>query len=89
MRELVALAKGMGEALIEQSTEALRLQLLELEHAFLSLVLGAVVGVPVMPYMLAKELLPLVADEVSILVERSRRGGDVISDFFASLGGEW
>lgn len=76
-------------ALVEQSTEALELEMLELEHAFLTLVLGSLVGLPLAPLGLAAELAPLLEDEVRVLYERTWRGGDVISDLFSRLGGEW
>ncbi len=89
IENLLAFFRGLGESLVEQSTEALRLEFLELEHAFLSILLGSLVGLPIVPYRISIELLPLVRKEISILIERSRRGGDVISDLFSTLGGEW
>ncbi len=88
-RELRDFLVGMHVALVEQSTEALELEMLELEHAFLTLVLGGLVGLPVAPLGLAAELAPLLEDEVRILYERTWRGGDVVSDLFSRLGGEW
>ncbi len=88
-REVRDFLVGMHVALVEQSTEALELEMLELEHAFLTLVLGGLVGLPVAPLGLAAELAPLLEDEVKILYERTWRGGDVVSDLFSRLGGEW
>ena len=87
--EARALLAGMHEALIEQSVEALELELLELEHAFLSLVLGGLVGLPLAPLGVAAELAPLLEDEARILFERTWRGSDVIADLFSRMGGEW
>ncbi len=89
LRTLAELVKGLGTSLVEQSTETLRLEMLEMEHAFLTLVLGSIVGVPVLPVGLAMELLPYVKDEINILAERSARGVDLLADFFSTLGGEW
>jgi len=88
-REIRSLLTGLHVALVEQSTEALELEMLELEHAFLTLVLGSLVGLPLAPLGLAAELAPLLEDEVRVLYERTWRGGDVISDLFSRLGGEW
>ena len=79
----------MHKALIQQSVEALELELLELEHAFLSLVLGGLVGLPLAPLGVAAELAPLLEDEARILFERTWRGSDVIADLFSRMGGEW
>jgi hypothetical protein len=86
---LKQLVMGAVEGLRERSVETLRLELLELEHAFLSLVVGSFVGIPVVPLGIAVELAPLLADELKILRERSARGADALSDVFASMGGEW
>lgn len=80
---------GLHVALVEQSVEALELEMLELQHVFLTLVLGSLVGLPLAPLGLAAELSPLLEDEVKVLYERTWRGGDVISDLFSRMGGEW
>ncbi len=87
--ELAAMIRGLHQALIEQSVETLEIELAELEHAFLSLVLGSLVGLPLAPLGLAAELAPLLEDEVRYLFSRTWRGGDTISDLFSSMGGEW
>jgi len=87
--EARAFLAGVHKALIQQSVEALELELLELEHAFLSLVLGGLVGLPLAPLGVAAELAPLLEDEARILFERTWRGSDVIADLFSRMGGEW
>ncbi|ABM80661.1 hypothetical protein [Hyperthermus butylicus] len=89
VREFFAFLKGMGEALIEQSVEALELEYIELEHAFLSMVLGSLVGLPLAPLGIAAELAPYLEKEVHILFDRTWRGSDTIADFFSRFGGEW
>jgi len=89
VRELVSFFKGMGEALVEQSVESLQLEYLELEHTFLTLVLGSLVGLPLAPMGVAVELAPELEKEVKILFERTWRGVNTIADFFSSFGGEW
>ncbi len=87
--EVVAFFKGMGEALVEQSVESLELEYLELEHAFLTMVFGSLVGLPLAPLGIAAELAPELEREAKILFERTWRGADTIADFFSSFGGEW
>ncbi len=69
--------------------EVLRLEYLELENAFLSLVLGGMMGLHLVPMGLSMELLPLLKDEISIMERRHFLGGDVVAEYFAGLGGEW
>ena len=86
LRELV---RGQAESLRQQSVEALRLEYLELENAFLTLVLGSAVGMPLMPLGLSMELLPHLRDELALLERRHALGGDTLAEFFGSMGGEW
>ncbi len=92
-RELARIAYnltiGIFRALEEQSIEALRLEYLELENAFLSLVLGGMMGLHLVPLGLAVELLPELKDEVAIMEKRHFLGSDVVAEYFAGLGGEW
>ena len=87
--ELGNLLRGQIEGLKQQSVEAIRLEYLELENAFLTLVLGSAVGMPLMPLGLSMELLPLVKEELAVMERRHRLGGDTLAEFFGSLGGEW
>ncbi len=87
--ELAAALRGFHQALVEQSVETLEVELAELEHAFLSLVMGSLVGLPLAPLGLAAELAPLLEDELGYLFSRTWRGGDTIADLFSSMGGEW
>lgn len=100
LKGLKALVKGLASALYkftlgffeaahQQSVEALQLQERELENAFLSLVLGGLVGLPLVPLGLAAELAPLLKDEVKVLEERHFLGPDVIGQYFGGMGGEW
>lgn len=83
------LTVGFFQALHQQSVEALQLQERELENAFLSLVLGGLVGLPLVPLGLAAELAPLLKDEIKVMEERHFLGADVIGQYFGSMGGEW
>ncbi|MCE4620964.1 MAG: hypothetical protein F7B95_00810 [Desulfurococcales archaeon] len=80
---------GVFKGIEEQSVEVLRLQYLELENAFLSIVMGGMVGLNAVPMGLAMELLPLLKDEIRIMESRHFLGSDVIADYFAAMGGEW
>ncbi|MEB3798750.1 MAG: hypothetical protein GSR83_00215 [Desulfurococcales archaeon] len=73
----------------EQSVETLEQEYLDLESAFLTMILGGLVGIPIIPGRVARELLPLVADEIRIMEKRAFLGADVIADYFSTMGGEW
>ena len=89
LREVLRLFTGIFRAMEEQSVETLQLQLRELENAFLSLVLGGMVGLPLVPMGLAAELAPLLRDEVRVMEKMHFLGADVLADYFSTLGGEW
>lgn len=89
LRWLSQALKGMGQALRERSVGVLAFEYLELENAFLSLVFGSLVGLPLLPLGVARELAPLAAKELRVMEERHARGSDVISDLFDALKGEW
>ena len=89
VKSFIRLNKGVFQAFREQSVEALEQQRLELENAFLNLVLGGLVGVPLVPTAISKELLPLLAEEIKILEHRAFLGADTYADLFSTLGGEW
>ncbi len=80
---------GIFTSMKEDSKNILELQYLELENAFLSLVLGGMVGLHMIPLGLAMELAPLLKDEVAIMEKRHFLGSDVLADYFSELGGEW
>jgi len=88
-RLLYNITLGIFKGIEEQSVEVLRLQYLELENAFLSLVVGGMVGLNAVPLGLAMELLPLLRDEIAIMESRHFLGSDVMADFFSAMGGEW
>lgn len=53
LRELVNFVKGVNQALIEESVSGLELEHNELEAAFLTIVLGPLVGVPTLSPILS------------------------------------
>jgi len=89
LRELTSFIFGMGQAVVEHGVESLQLQYLELENAFLTIVMGGMVGMPFVPLTISMELAPLVGEEVRIMERRHMLGGDVLSDYFSSMGGDW
>ena len=89
IKSFIRLNKGVFQAFREQSVESLEQQKFELENAFLNLVLGGLVGVPLVPTAISKELLPLLAEEIKILEHRAFLGADTYADLFSTLGGEW
>ncbi|MEM0347260.1 MAG: hypothetical protein QXV93_01630 [Zestosphaera sp.] len=89
LRELVSFIKGLNQAIVEDSVSALELEHNELEAAFLTIVLGSLVGVATLSPILSLELLEVLKGEIKILESRAVRGEDVLGDLMASLGGEW
>jgi len=80
---------GFFRGLLGETTGVLVLQYLDLENAFLTLVLGSLVGIPIVPVGVAMELAPLLKDEVKIMEQRHFLGSDVLAEYFSELGGEW
>jgi len=89
LREFVNFVKGVNQAIVEDSVSALELEHNELEAAFLTIVLGPLVGVTTLSPVLSLELLEALRNEIKILESRAVRGEDVLADLMASLGGEW
>ncbi len=83
------LTVGIFKGMIEQSVETLQIQLLDLENAFLTLVVGGLVGMPLVPIGIAMELMPHLEGELKVLEERHFLGSDVLAEYFGTLGGEW
>lgn len=88
-REMKLFLQGLFQAMREDSVSVLELEYLEAENAFLSLVLGSLVGLHLVPIGLSIELAPLLKDEVKILEKRHFLGADVLAEYFTELGGEW
>ncbi len=89
LREFKMFMWGLFEAMKQDSVSVLHLEYLEAENAFLSLVIGGLVGLHLVPIGLSMELAPLLAEEVKILEKRHFLGGDVLAEYFSELGGEW
>lgn len=89
VRELVEFARGVKQAVIEESVSALEEEFIELESAFLFMILGPLVGIKTITPLLSLELLESLSAEIKILESRAFKGEDVLSDLMASLGGEW
>lgn len=84
--ELRLFFKGVGRALLESSVQVLEAEYLELENAFLTMLLGSLVGIKTMPSLIALEVLATVRDEVKVLLTRGYKGEDVFADLFGVLG---
>ena len=68
------------------AVDMLKLEHDELENAFLTILVGSMAGMPLAPPGLAMELLPLVKDELGLMLDRHARSRDLIAEY-ASLGG--
>ncbi|MEM2005843.1 MAG: hypothetical protein QW705_04950 [Zestosphaera sp.] len=89
LSEVIAFIKGINQAILEDSVSALVLEHNELEAAFVTMILGTLVGVRTVSPILSLELLDALKSELKILESRAVRGGDVLGDLMSSLGGEW
>lgn len=89
LRELMNFIKGVNQAIVEDSISALELEHNELEAAFLTIVLGSLIGVTTLSPILSLELLEALRNEIKVLENRALKGEDVLGDLMASLGGEW
>lgn len=89
LSEIVSFVRGINQAVLEDSVSALVLEHNELEAAFLTIVLGPLVGVRTVSPLLSLELLNVLKGELKVLESRAIRGVDVIGDLMSSLGGEW
>ncbi|MEM0014858.1 MAG: hypothetical protein QXS42_03600 [Zestosphaera sp.] len=89
LSEVIAFIKGINQAILEESVSALVLEHNELEAAFVTMILGTLVGVRTVSPILSLELLDALKSELKILESRAVRGGDVLGDLMSSLGGEW
>ncbi len=89
LRELFMFIRGVQRALIENSVSALEEEYIELETAFLLMVLGPLVGLKTITPLLSLELLEVASSELKVLESRAFKGEDVLGDLMASLGGEW
>jgi len=87
VRELILVFKWFWRGVIESSVNALELEYLELEYAFLMTLFGPLIGVKTAPLMASLELLEYAKDEVKILLSRGFRGEDVLADLVSVLGG--
>jgi len=87
--ELKRFMQGVKVSMVENATGALELEYVELESAFLLMVIGSLAGLVPMPPVIAVEILPLLRDEIALLEDRAYRGSDVIGDLFSGMGGEW
>lgn len=89
LSEFILFIKGLNQAILEQSVEALEAEYIELENAFLTILFGSLIGIKTTPALLSLEILHAVKEEISILESRGIKGEDVLGDLMASLGGEW
>jgi len=87
--ELKRFMQGIKVSMVENATGALELEYVELESAFLLMVIGSLAGLVPMPPVIAVEILPSLRDEIALLEDRAYRGSDVIGDLFSGMGGEW
>ncbi|MEM2025098.1 MAG: hypothetical protein QXW94_02270 [Desulfurococcaceae archaeon] len=82
------LAKGMQKSLVERSVSVLQEEFLELETAFLLMVMGPLAGLKTTTLLFSLELMDALSEEIKVLETRAVRGKDVMSDLIDVLMAE-
>jgi hypothetical protein len=76
----------LADLLRGEATDALELELAELENLFGLLVVGSLVGLPSPPTPLGLTLLPHLEREVSVMLGRAERLDDMLATLAGRLG---
>lgn len=78
MREFLTLfSKGFKE----RSVHAIELELKEMENTFALVIMGALSGAPAPPGHIGISLLPYIEHEIKVMISRSRRHDDRLSEW--------
>lgn len=87
LNEFILILQGMKQALFEKSVVAIEEEYIELNLAFLLILLGPLVGVKTLTPLLSLELLEHISpSEIKLLLSRSSRGEDIVADAIAAMG---
>ncbi len=78
-RDLQVISRG-------KATEMLEFELLELENIFALLLFGSFVGMPAPPVHITLQLLPLMEDDVQMMMKRVNTAHDALADIVSTLG---
>lgn len=76
MKILKYLINTIRDLLYMRATEYTEMELEEMEHVFALIVLGFLVGYPIVPPSLSLKLLPHMKEEVLLMFERARNLDD-------------
>jgi len=86
MARLRKLVSAYSASRREEAVALTVLEVKELENIFALLLLGALVGFPAPPTMIAVELLPFMEEELSVLEHRAEDSGDMFAEMLGTLG---
>jgi len=82
IRELVATSDTVARS---KAVEAIEYESRELEHIFALLVMGSLIGIPAPPAQVALELMPLMEEELSLMIDKIDTAENPLSDLFSVL----
>ena len=71
MKLLKYIANTIKDLLYLRATEYTEMELEEMRHIFALIVLGFLVGYPIVPPSLSLKLLPYMQDEINLMIERA------------------
>jgi hypothetical protein len=82
---IVAAFKTADAVMRSRAVEAVEYELEELDHIFGILVLGAFIGIPSPPIHITMELLPLMDNELQLMLEKISTAHDPLGELFSVL----
>jgi len=83
--KIVAAYRASDAMMRGRAVEAIEYELGELDNIFGTLVLGAFIGIPSPPIHITMDLLPLMENEMTIMLEKVATAHDPLGDLFSVL----
>ena len=84
-RKVVAVIKAADAVMRSRAVETVEYEINELDNIFGILVLGAFIGIPAPPVHITMELLPLMENELNLMLEKVSTAHDPLGDLFSVL----
>ena len=84
-RKITTTFKTTDAVMRSRAVETIEYELEELDNIFGTLVLGAFIGIPSPPIHITMDLLPLMARELNLMLEKVSTAHDPLGDLFSVL----
>ncbi len=68
-----------------KAVETIEYETSELEHIFALLVMGSLIGIPAPPAQVALDLMPLMEEELILMIDKIDTAANPLSDLFSVL----